>query len=91
MLIRTKDPIVIHLFNYECCSTVSVVIFPSKPGQSQELTTAHELISIDARIVKTKNVIFFVLFKLISVLKIGYLLIDLVNLHLFYTKFILWA
>lgn len=68
-----------------------VLIFPSKPGQSQELTTAQELISNDASIVKTRKVIFFVAFKLISVLKIGYLLIDSVNLHLFYTKFMLWA
>jgi predicted nucleic acid-binding Zn ribbon protein len=66
-------------------------ILPSKPGQSHELTTAHELISRELSRMKNKNVIFFVVLKLISVLKIGYLLIDLVNLHLFYTKFILWA
>ena len=59
---------------------------PSKPGQSQELTTAHELISKEASNVKTRNVVFFVAFKLISVLKIGYLLIVVVNLHLILYK-----
>jgi hypothetical protein len=65
--------------------------FPSSPGQSQLLSVAHELINKELSIVKTENVIFFVVFKFISLLKIGYLLIDSVNLHLFYTKFMLWA
>ena len=69
----------------------TVFFFPSKPGQSQLLSVAHELINKELRIVKAKNVIFFVVFEFISLLKIGYLLIDSVNLHLFYTKFMLWA
>ena len=52
-----------------------VLILPSKPGQSHELSVAHELISIEATIVKTRNVIFFIKINLISSLKIGYLLI----------------
>ena len=52
-----------------------VVILPSKPGQSQELSVAHELISIEAIIVKTRNIFFFIEINLISSLKIGYLLI----------------
>tara|TARA_B110000977_G_scaffold196365_1_gene276587 strand:+ start:2349 stop:3251 length:903 start_codon:yes stop_codon:yes gene_type:complete len=51
------------------------------------LSAAQELRSIELIIVKNSKVVFFMVFVRISVSKIGYLIIDSVNLHLFSYKF----
>jgi len=62
---------------------VCFLLSPSKPGQSQDLKAAQEFSKIEHANARTRKSAFFEFFVFMYEVKIGYLLVDFVNLHIF--------